>query len=246
MKKIQIFFKKNDFFILIFHFLCYNIIMKLKWRYIYEKIRDSVQDFPLDAKFTSERKLAEKHNVHRLTIKKAIDQLIDEGYLYRVKKRGTHVSKQHFYSEKYGNASTQGDNFNVSDFEVVKHPELFEAIHYKKKTYSDINLVKVEEFFLRSDIFNIDLLQKNREFVTSSLFEFIDAMEIAYIAYAKKEVKTFTTNGKKYIMIKNDIYNGKNEQIAALTVIQPLNDFEIKLLDFSVQSKVQIHPDDEK
>lgn len=39
----------------------------------------------------SEKKLMELYNVSRITIRKAIDELVTEGYLYKIQGKGTHV-----------------------------------------------------------------------------------------------------------------------------------------------------------
>lgn len=39
----------------------------------------------------SEKKLMELHNVSRITIRKAIDELVTEGYLYKIQGKGTYV-----------------------------------------------------------------------------------------------------------------------------------------------------------
>lgn len=42
----------------------------------------------------SERKLAETYGVNRMTVKYAIDSLVEEGYLYKVQGKGTFVQKE--------------------------------------------------------------------------------------------------------------------------------------------------------
>ena len=39
----------------------------------------------------SERELMEKYQFSRITVRKAIDELVNEGYLYRIQGKGTYV-----------------------------------------------------------------------------------------------------------------------------------------------------------
>ncbi|MFL0249475.1 GntR family transcriptional regulator [Clostridium neuense] len=41
----------------------------------------------------SERKMAEKYGVNRMTVKKAINELVKKGYVYRIKGSGTYINK---------------------------------------------------------------------------------------------------------------------------------------------------------
>ena len=42
-------------------------------------------------KDTSERELMETYQVSRITVRKAIDELVTEGYLYKIQGKGTYV-----------------------------------------------------------------------------------------------------------------------------------------------------------
>lgn len=42
----------------------------------------------------TERELIEKYNVSRITVRKAIDELVNEGYLYRIQGKGTYVKNE--------------------------------------------------------------------------------------------------------------------------------------------------------
>lgn len=55
-----------------------------------EEIKDLKVNYPIP----SERVLAENYDASRMTVRRAIDELVDEGYLYRDAKRGTFVADQ--------------------------------------------------------------------------------------------------------------------------------------------------------
>lgn len=44
----------------------------------------------------SEREFAEKHQISRMTVRQAINNLVNDGYLYRIKGKGTFVAKKKF------------------------------------------------------------------------------------------------------------------------------------------------------
>lgn len=57
---------------------------------IIEEIENQKPNSPIE----SERDLAKKYNISRMTARKAVDMLVDEGYLYRDKNKGTYVADQ--------------------------------------------------------------------------------------------------------------------------------------------------------
>ena len=63
---------------------------------IYQRIKDqmieTIESLPANASIPSERDLAVQYDASRMTVRKAIDALVDEGYLYRDANKGTFVS----------------------------------------------------------------------------------------------------------------------------------------------------------
>ncbi|MGM0114235.1 GntR family transcriptional regulator [Enterococcus sp. DIV0187] len=76
---------------------------------LYQQIKAAIQkkienkEYLEGAAIPSERKLAEIYEVNRMTAKKAIDALVEEGYLYRVQGRGTFVHKENTQKIIWGN-----------------------------------------------------------------------------------------------------------------------------------------------
>lgn len=50
-----------------------------------------MEEYGGDEQIPSERELIEKYQVSRITVRKAIDELVNEGYLYKVQGKGTYV-----------------------------------------------------------------------------------------------------------------------------------------------------------
>lgn len=65
------------------------IYMKIK-----ELIYDNIKDKPANSPIDSERELAAKFHTSRMTARKAVNALVEEGILYRDKNKGTFVSDE--------------------------------------------------------------------------------------------------------------------------------------------------------
>lgn len=50
-----------------------------------------MEEYGGDEQIPSERELIEKYQVSRITVRKAVDELVNEGYLYKVQGKGTYV-----------------------------------------------------------------------------------------------------------------------------------------------------------
>ena len=48
-------------------------------------------EYPEDTPILSERELMELYQVSRITVRRAIDELVNEGYLYKVQGKGTYI-----------------------------------------------------------------------------------------------------------------------------------------------------------
>lgn len=63
---------------------------------IYRKIKDlimqEIEDKAANSPIDSERDMAVRFDASRMTVRKAIDELVDEGFLYRDKNKGTFVA----------------------------------------------------------------------------------------------------------------------------------------------------------
>lgn len=63
---------------------------------LYKRIKnlmfDEIQQLTVNDPIPSERDLAQMYDASRMTVRKALDELVEEGYLYRDAKRGTFVA----------------------------------------------------------------------------------------------------------------------------------------------------------
>lgn len=67
--------------------------MIAKYLRIKDKLRLLIKDLPEDARIPSERDLVARFDGSRMTIRKAIDELVKERALYRINSSGTYVAK---------------------------------------------------------------------------------------------------------------------------------------------------------
>mgnify|MGYP001816648069 CR=1 len=63
-----------------------------KYVVVENKIKESLKYRYVDEKLPGERVLAKEFGVSYMTLRKAVDNLVAEGYLYRVATQGTYVS----------------------------------------------------------------------------------------------------------------------------------------------------------
>lgn len=61
---------------------------------IKEKMIEMISELPANSPVPSERDLAVLYSASRMTVRKAIDALVDEGYLYRNSNKGTFVADE--------------------------------------------------------------------------------------------------------------------------------------------------------
>lgn len=72
--------------------------MESKWKQLYNTLIEDLKQLHFDEKYLSERLIAQKYNINRLTVQRCISELIKDGYLYKIKKSGTYISKKRFFS----------------------------------------------------------------------------------------------------------------------------------------------------
>ncbi|MEA4874703.1 GntR family transcriptional regulator [Anaerorhabdus sp.] len=88
------------------------------YQQIMDIIRDEIKDQEPNTPILSERELEKKYNASRMTVRKAIDLLVEEGYLYREQNIGTFVADSKLHKK-----STQKkvlDSFNTNlDYKII-------------------------------------------------------------------------------------------------------------------------------
>jgi GntR family transcriptional regulator len=76
-------------------------------RKLIEEIDQEV--FKVNETIPSERELIEMYNVSRITVRKAIDELVNEGYLYKIQGKGTYVKSDEYSQDLFSITSCTQD-----------------------------------------------------------------------------------------------------------------------------------------
>lgn len=81
------------------------------------RLLKEIEDKPVNTPIHSERDLADHYQCSRMTVRKAIDELVDEGILYREKNRGTFVAERKLLKK---NTLIEGlQNAAFDDFRII-------------------------------------------------------------------------------------------------------------------------------
>jgi GntR family transcriptional regulator len=133
-------------------------------RFLLEKIKSL---YP-DDRIPSERELVATLQVSRMTVRKALEQLVEEGYLYREANAGTFVSGAGLrrYSDPLFSHRLAGEETNerrdIHHVRLIKAPEDVAnglhlskgawALQFQMTTYDDALPIAFEEFYYNADI----------------------------------------------------------------------------------------------
>ena len=69
---------------------------KFAYKYIFVeyKLRESIKNMKVDTKLNGERKIAKELGISYMTVRKAVENLVVDGLLYKIPKRGTYVAER--------------------------------------------------------------------------------------------------------------------------------------------------------
>lgn len=183
---------------------------------LYYQVKESIltavknKEFEVGERLPSERELAEYHNISRMTVKKAVDILVDNNYLIRKQGSGTFVADYHqSYSispllsftkemEKKGlNYNTKILAFNkITDYKIAAKMNLSpdsKLIQLERLRLIENKPFLLENTFLAADNFK-DL--KKEELKNSSLFKIIKNKYDIKLSNAEAEVEAVIFNAE--------------------------------------------------
>lgn len=113
---------------------------------IIKKIEDG--EFPEDSKIPSELDLCKKYNISRPTVRQAIAELTNNGYLYKVRGKGTFVEK----SKK---------RIDIKDYSGFT-PSILDSQSPENRIINNTRIIKDSDFEKLHSIFNISASQQNK------------------------------------------------------------------------------------
>ncbi|TDW16380.1 GntR family transcriptional regulator [Breznakia blatticola] len=123
---------------------------------IYIQIKDAIikkinnQEYLPGEAIPSERKLAEMYQVNRMTVKKAIESLVEEGYLFRIHGKGTFVQRKNSQRLILGGEDAYGISALLREQgaqtrDIVLEKGMLKAFNYLG---SKMELAKYEDVYL--------------------------------------------------------------------------------------------------
>lgn len=138
---------------------------------IKKKIKEEIKVKNSNEAIESERVLASKYKASRMTVRRAIDELVEEGYLYRKKNKGTFVADESLWKKNpleddVDNIKHQLINFDIKfsvDEIIIEKLELSKThipsiIRGIRASFNNNKPIRIEEFYiLRNHVEDLDI-----------------------------------------------------------------------------------------
>ena len=198
-----------------------------KYLDIYNKIKNKIANnhYPIHSYLPSENSLASAHNTTKETIRKALNLLVDEGYIQKIPRKGNLVldkkytlSATKLSSYKDFQASQKKPNLNsetvVYDFnDVVCPKELKQVLNlgYSPKMHyiARKRKIKGETIIIDKDYIIQEIVPfLTKEIAQNSIYEYIEDRLNLIISYAQKEitVESITDEDKEHMTLNDDTH----------------------------------------
>ena len=138
-----------------------------------EKIEN--EEFPADEPIPSERELMEMDQVSRITVRKAVDELVNEGYLYKIQGKGTYVKTDERSSNLFAITSCTEDVVRMG-MKPTKKVMVAELVYANAKRAKALEITQEERVFMLGRILFADQepLNYTVTFLPEKLFPGID------------------------------------------------------------------------
>jgi len=203
---------------------------------LYYQLKESIlkaiknEEILVGEKIPSERELAEYHNISRMTVKKAVDILVNNNYLIKKQGRGTFVSN---YKESYSispllsftkEMKKKGLNYKnkILNFSKIKDKKIAKKLNLKENDeffkIERLRLIENKPFLLEktylSTIKIADL--KQEELKNNSLFQLIKNKYNIKLKNAEAEIEAVILNDQiaKKMKVKAGMLGLYFEQIS--------------------------------
>lgn len=166
--------------------------------------------YPVDTAIPTEKELSELFGISRTTVRQAVNDLVREGRLYRIKSKGTFVKKAKLNQGVAQNIQSFNDDViraggtprtEILDFRVVKAPskialELdFEpsglAVFLHRKLYADSLPILCVETYLSYDRCGFTL---SHDFASESLYEVLSVTQETCVTHVNRSCEAHLAN----------------------------------------------------
>ncbi|PKL00242.1 MAG: GntR family transcriptional regulator [Tenericutes bacterium HGW-Tenericutes-1] len=117
-----------------------------------------------DQMIPSERELTEKHGISRITVRKAIDELVNEGYLYRIQGKGTYVKGDSVKQELFSITSCTRDILQMGKIPTRKVINALVIVPNSKRM-RELEITATDKIFTLDRVYCADGAPVNRTIV---------------------------------------------------------------------------------
>ena len=203
---------------------------------LYYQLKESIleaiknEEIVVGEKIPSERELAEYHNISRMTVKKAVDILVNNDYLIKKQGRGTFVSN---YKESYSispllsftkEMEKKGLNYKnkILNFTKVKDKKIAKKLNFKENDkffrFERLRLIENKPFLLEKTYLSTKKIAdlKQEELKNNSLFKLIKNKYNIKLKNAEAEIEAVILNDQiaKKMKVKEGMLGLYFEQIS--------------------------------
>jgi len=203
---------------------------------LYYQLKESIleaiknEEIVVGEKIPSERELAEYHNISRMTVKKAVDILVNNDYLIKKQGRGTFVSN---YKESYSispllsftkEMEKKGLNYKnkILNFSKIKDKKIAKKLNLKENDeffkIERLRLIENKPFLLEKTYLSTKKIAdlKKEDLKTNSLFKLIKNKYNIKLKNAEAEIEAVILNDQvaKKMKVKEGMLGLYFEQIS--------------------------------
>lgn len=171
-----------------------------------------------DEAIPSERELSEKFQISRMTVRQAINNLVLEGYLYRLKGRGTFVNKKRVEQELQGLTSFTEDMLTrgmvptsrLVSFDIIESDALTaKALDIEEKNpvycFGRIRLADGLPMAIETAYVPVSLVPGlTEEIINQSLYRYLEEQLMLTISEAKQEIEASVANFQEARLLEID------------------------------------------
>lgn len=197
------------------------IEMLPKYYVLKKSIIDMIEreEIPANQPIPSERELMNKYGVSRITARKAIDELVNEGYLYRIQGKGTFVKNDEFKQDLFLLTSCTED---IKKMGMVPSKKLIEAkiMLADKKRIRRLQIAEGDKVFMLRRVYYADCEPLNYttaylpyklfpdiekfDFQTESIYNLLEKNYAVKIIKATRTLEAVLTDSDeaKYLEVK--------------------------------------------
>lgn len=176
--------------------------------------------YEVDSLIPTEKELSDQFDISRTTVRQAITELVQEGWLYRVKSKGTFIARQKIKQDFLQRLETFAEQMNrigmepsteVVDFKIMKASrevaenlllqEGEQVIYLFRRRFGDKEPVVTVETYLPFDKCSF---LKDYDFEKISLYESLSTRDSTRICSARRIVEAVEANSRdvRYLNIR--------------------------------------------